>query len=117
MDYQNLLQQFGMIVSMSRKGDCYDNAPMESFWGHLKLGWCLIGNSRHGNKQFWRLPSKSRSSTTGRESKKDWAICHQQNLHVGTMQIYSPLKLLDSIFDSIPHSIVKRCLSKKLLIM
>ena len=21
---------------MSRKGDCYDNAPMESFWGTLK---------------------------------------------------------------------------------
>ena len=35
-DYQNLLQQFGMIASMSRKGDCYDNAPMESFWGTLK---------------------------------------------------------------------------------
>jgi len=34
-DYQNLLQQFGMIVSMSRKGNCYDNAPMESFWGIL----------------------------------------------------------------------------------
>jgi len=25
-----------MITSMSRKGDCYDNAPMESFWGILK---------------------------------------------------------------------------------
>jgi putative transposase len=25
-----------MIVSMSRKGNCYDNAPTESFWGHLK---------------------------------------------------------------------------------
>ncbi|WP_371412503.1 hypothetical protein [Escherichia coli] len=21
---------------MSRKGNCYDNAPMESFWGTLK---------------------------------------------------------------------------------
>lgn len=35
-DYQNLLQPFGMIASMSRKGDCYDHAPMESFWGILK---------------------------------------------------------------------------------
>ncbi len=35
-DYQNLLQQSGMIASMSRKEDCYDNAPMESFWGILK---------------------------------------------------------------------------------
>jgi putative transposase len=35
-DYQKLLKQFGMIASMSRKGDCWDNAPMESFWGTLK---------------------------------------------------------------------------------
>jgi transposase InsO family protein len=25
-----------MQASMSRKGNCYDNAPMESFWGSLK---------------------------------------------------------------------------------
>ena len=30
------LRQFGMTASMSRKGNCYDNAPMESFWGTLK---------------------------------------------------------------------------------
>ena len=35
-DYQKLWKQFGMIASMSGKGDCYDNAPMESFWGILK---------------------------------------------------------------------------------
>jgi len=35
-DYQKLLCQFGMKASMSRKGDCWDNAPMESFWGTLK---------------------------------------------------------------------------------
>jgi len=35
-DYQKLLRQFGMTASMSRKGDCWDNAPMESFWGTLK---------------------------------------------------------------------------------
>ncbi len=29
-DYQKLLKQFGMTASMSRKGDCWDNAPMES---------------------------------------------------------------------------------------
>jgi transposase InsO family protein len=27
---------FGMKASMSRKGNCYDNAPMESFWGTMK---------------------------------------------------------------------------------
>lgn len=35
-NYQKLLKQFKMQPSMSRKGNCYDNAPMESFWGTLK---------------------------------------------------------------------------------
>lgn len=35
-EYQNLLKSFEMQVSMSRRGNCYDNAPMESFWGTLK---------------------------------------------------------------------------------
>lgn len=35
-DYRALLQQFEMKASMSRRGNCYDNAPMESFWGTLK---------------------------------------------------------------------------------
>jgi putative transposase len=34
--YQKLLRQFGMQASMSRKGNCWDNAPMESCWGSLK---------------------------------------------------------------------------------
>ena len=35
-DYQDQVRQFGMTASMSRRGNCYDNAPMESFWGTLK---------------------------------------------------------------------------------
>ena len=35
-EYRNLMDQLKMRASMSRKGDCYDNAPMESFWGTLK---------------------------------------------------------------------------------
>ena len=34
--YGKLLNELKMTVSMSRKGNCYDNAPMESFWGTLK---------------------------------------------------------------------------------
>jgi len=37
--YQELLVRHGFICSMSRKGNCYDNAPMESFWGKLKMEW------------------------------------------------------------------------------
>jgi transposase InsO family protein len=34
--YQGLLRQYGFIASMSRKGNCYDNACMESFFSTLK---------------------------------------------------------------------------------
>lgn len=37
--YQKLLKDYGFICSMSRKGNCWDNAPMESFWGKLKEEW------------------------------------------------------------------------------
>jgi putative transposase len=35
-DFVELVDRFKMKSSMSRKGNCYDNAPMESFWGTLK---------------------------------------------------------------------------------
>jgi putative transposase len=35
-EYRDILDQFGLQVSMSGKGNCYDNAPMESFWSTLK---------------------------------------------------------------------------------
>jgi len=33
---RNLIKKSGFKQSMSRKGNCWDNAPMESFFGHLK---------------------------------------------------------------------------------
>ena len=35
-DYQALLAERGIVCSMSGRGDCYDNAVVESFWGTLK---------------------------------------------------------------------------------
>ena len=35
-DYRNLIEHHKFKGSMSRKGNCYDNAPIESFWGVLK---------------------------------------------------------------------------------
>lgn len=34
--YQGVLHQYGLECSMSRQGDCWDNAPMESFFATLK---------------------------------------------------------------------------------
>ena len=35
-DFQSLLIKYGAICSMSRKANCWDNAPVESFFGLLK---------------------------------------------------------------------------------
>ena len=38
-EFQDLLQSQGIVCSMSRRGNCYDNAPTESFFGKLKSEW------------------------------------------------------------------------------
>lgn len=48
-EYRKLLKQHGIRASMSRKGNCYDNAPMESFWGMLKTE--LIHHRRYGTRE------------------------------------------------------------------
>jgi transposase InsO family protein len=47
--YGKLLDQFKMRVSMSGKGNSYDNAPMESFWGTLKTE--LIFHRQYATRQ------------------------------------------------------------------
>ena len=37
-EFTGALKAYGMRASMSRKGDCWDNAPTESLWGRLKVG-------------------------------------------------------------------------------
>ena len=34
--YRQIIAKHGFLGSMSRKGNCYDDAPIESFWGQLK---------------------------------------------------------------------------------
>jgi len=53
--YQALLQQEGMVASMSRTADCYDNAAMESFFHSFK-GECVDGQS-------FQTRSQARSGT------------------------------------------------------
>ena len=42
--FQELLDGHGITCSMSRRGNCYDNAPTESFFGKLKTEWTNFQN-------------------------------------------------------------------------
>jgi transposase InsO family protein len=47
--YRQRLAQAGILPSMSRRGNCYDNAAMESFWSSLKRE--LVHRSRFATRQ------------------------------------------------------------------
>ena len=49
-DYQNLLKSYGLICSMSRKGNCWDNAIAESFFHSIKTE--LIYTERYTTREI-----------------------------------------------------------------
>lgn len=51
--YQALLRRYEITPSMSRSGNCYDNAYMESFFGTLKRE--LVYGERHHTREEARL--------------------------------------------------------------
>ena len=48
-EYRQILDQFALKASMSGKGNCFDNAPMESFWGTLKQE--LVHHRHYSSRQ------------------------------------------------------------------
>ena len=63
--YQTLLARRRVVVSMSCKGNCYDNAPVESFFSSLKNE--LVRHRQFQNQAEAQMPSKTTStgSVTG----------------------------------------------------
>lgn len=54
IEYRSMLANHGITASMSRKGDCWDNAVAESFFATLK--WELVADA------FWRSRSEARGA-------------------------------------------------------
>lgn len=50
-DYLKLLRDHGVVSSMSEKGDCWDNAPVESFFSTLKRELGEVFETRHQARQ------------------------------------------------------------------
>ena len=76
--FQDKLREYGMTCSMSRKGNCWDNAPTESFWGRLKTA------SVHGCKFATREQA--------RQAVMDWmAFYNHRRLH-SSLGYLSPMQ-------------------------
>lgn len=73
-EYRKLLNKFGMRASMSGKGNCYDNAPMES-GGHSNRSLSITAAIEAGKRRFRRLQNISRSSITGSADRQDLGSC------------------------------------------
>ena len=52
-EYRSRLKQYGMIASMSRKGDCWDNAPTERVIGSIKSE--RLSDCRFTTRRFAQL--------------------------------------------------------------
>jgi transposase InsO family protein len=77
-EFQDALKDWGMRSSMSRKGNCWDNAPTESFWGRLKTA------SVHSHKFATRKQA--------RPAVMDWmAFYNHHRLH-STLNYVSPMQ-------------------------
>ena len=77
-EFQEAMKGWGMRSSMSRKGNCWDNAPTESFWGRLKTA------SVHGKKFATREEA--------RRAVMDWiAFYNHRRLH-SSLGYLSPMR-------------------------
>ena len=79
-DYQKVLETHGIKCSMSRKGDCYDNAVVESFFATLKKElikrqtWCTRQQARSAIHEYVGgfYNSRRRHSSLGGVSPADF---------------------------------------------
>ena len=87
LDYQTLAKEHGFISSMSRKGNCWDNAPMESFWGKLKQEW-LGGRHFHTREEakaavfeyIWIFYNRIRiHEANGYQTPEAYYMAHQKD--------------------------------------
>lgn len=77
-DFQDVLEQWGVHSSMSRKGNCWDNAPTESLWGRLKTA-CIQGRQHATREQ-------------ARQAVMDWLGFYNHSRLHSTLGYLSPMQ-------------------------
>lgn len=86
-DYQNMLARNGLTASMSRRGNCYDNAVVESLFATLKtellyrFTWETYADVRQAIFEYIEVwyNRKRRHSSLGYKSPVDYELMLKQN--------------------------------------
>jgi putative transposase len=89
--YRAILQQYQMKQSMSRKGNCWDNAPAESFFKTLKL------------EQVYRHSYQTRSEAAQSIFRYIEVFYNRQRVH-STLNYQTPVNFEDQATKSISHN-------------
>jgi len=85
-EYQRRLQMAGAQSSMSRRGDCYDNAPMESFFSTLK-------RERVHRRKYWSRSEATRDLEDYIENFYNLKRRHSELGDISPMQYEAQAKL------------------------
>ena len=93
-EYRRLLTTHGLVCSMSRKGDCWDNAVAESLWSTIKTELDVIQAMDFPARDApgVRCSSTSRASTTHIACTRLWAT--SAPLHSKPRRITRPANVL-----------------------
>ena len=77
VSFRRLIADVGLRQSMSRKGNCWDNAPQESFFGHMK-------DELHATRKSWKAFGDAQSAID------DWMDYYNNDRYQEGLNCLSP---------------------------
>ncbi len=91
-DYQNILKRNHITCSMSRRGNCWDNSVVESFFGTLKneliyrKPWPTRESAHQAVAEYIELfyNIRRRHSFLGQQSPRDYEIAYEDSIKEAT---------------------------------
>jgi len=83
MDWASFLKHHNLVHSMSRRGNCHDNAVAESFFNLLKREGYVAGSIVHAMKLARMCSTTSRCSTTRNASTSETECCRPSSSRSG----------------------------------
>ena len=91
-DYQNILKRNHITCSMSRRGNCWDNSVVESFFGTLKneliyrTPWPTRESAHQAVAEYIELfyNIRRRHSFLGQQSPRDYEVAYEDSIKEAT---------------------------------